>query len=186
MSQATSISVDRLAQLEAQGDLDLIDVRTPIEFRGVHAASARNVPLDALDPHAVINGRNGKAADPLYVICQSGNRSSQACQRFIDAGYDNVVNVDGGTAAWERAGLPVVRGQKSISIERQVRIVTSLLILLGATLALFVHPYFAGLSAIIAAGVLYSGITDSCAMGMFLAKMPWNQVEQTGDACCSR
>jgi rhodanese-related sulfurtransferase len=86
------------------------------------------------------------------------------------------VNVEGGTLAWEAAGLPVVRGQKVISLERQVRIVAGFLVLVGALLAMTVHPYFAGLSAFVGAGLMFAGITDTCGMGMLLARMPWNQV----------
>ena len=48
--------------------------------------------------------------------------------------------------------------------------------LLGILLALLVHPYFAGLSAFVGAGLIFAGVTDTCGMGMLLAKMPWNKV----------
>ncbi len=50
------------------------DVRTPAEYREVHVSIARNVPLDSLNPESVMQGRNGSADKPLYVICRSGNR----------------------------------------------------------------------------------------------------------------
>lgn len=106
-----TISPDELNQLVAQGSpIDLIDVRTPLEFLEVHATPARNVPLDQLDPHAIMNSRNRAAQDTLYVICRMGQRGEKACLSFRAAGYENVVNVAGGTVAWDRAGLPVVRG----------------------------------------------------------------------------
>jgi rhodanese-related sulfurtransferase len=184
MSEQTSVSVNRLAELEKEGGgVDLIDVRTPVEFREVHATTARNFPLESLDPHAVIQSRNGSAGNPLYLICNSGNRSSQACKKFVDAGYDCVVNVEGGTKAWEQAGLPVVRGKKAISLERQVRIAAGFLVLLGAILGYFVNPYFIGLSAFVGAGLMFAGITDTCGMAMVLAKMPWNQIKGTVTTC---
>jgi rhodanese-related sulfurtransferase len=159
-------------------------VRTPVEFREVHVDFARNVPLDRLDPAAIRNERNGSADEPLYVICRSGARGQQACEKLTAAGL-NVVNVAGGTAAWDAARLPVVRGQKAISLERQVRIAAGFLVLLGAVLALTVHPYFVGLSAFIGAGLMFAGITDTCGMGMILARMPWNQVANaSGETCC--
>lgn len=183
MSQQT-VSAERLAELDAQGNLDVIDVRTPAEYREVHAVIARNMPLDSLDPHGVMKARNGTANEPLYLICKSGSRGAKACQKFIDSGYDNVVNVEGGTEAWVEAGLPVVRGKKTISLERQVRIAAGFIVLVGALLGIFLHPYFAAVSAFVGAGLMFAGITDSCAMGMLIAKMPWNQVKDTG-ACCS-
>jgi rhodanese-related sulfurtransferase len=176
MSEIATISAKRLAELGGQGSVDLIDVRTPVEFREVRAVIARNVPLDSLDPHAVMKERIGTSKDPLYVICQSGSRGAKACEQFTNAGYTNVVNVEGGTQAWDEAGLPVVRGKKTISLERQVRIAAGLLVLLGAVLGFFVHPYFVGLSAFVGAGLMFAGITDTCGMGMMLARMPWNHV----------
>ncbi|WP_149496320.1 rhodanese-like domain-containing protein [Roseiconus lacunae] len=177
-----TIDVKTLAERQAGGELDLIDVRTPVEYREIHAEGAVNVPLDSIDPDAVAASRNGHGSHPLYLICKSGNRSSKAAQKFIDAGIENVVSVDGGTTAWANAGLPVVRGKKSISLERQVRIAAGFLTLLGATLGFFVHPYFVGLSAFIGAGLMFAGITDTCGMGMMLARMPWNQCRE-GDSC---
>ncbi len=183
-----TISAQQLHERYTSGEhIDLIDVRTPVEFREVHATPARNVPLDVLDPAALMNERNGAKGEPLYVICRSGNRASRACEKFITAGYTNVINVEGGADAWIAAGLPVVRGKKAVSLERQVRIVAGFLVLLGAVLAMTVHPYFAGLSAFVGAGLMFAGITDTCGMAMLLAKMPWNQVKDTsGPTCCSK
>ncbi len=186
MLEIARVSAKRLKELDEEGHVDLIDVRTPVEFREIRATIARNLPLDSLDPHSVMKERNGTANDPLYVICRSGNRSAKACQQFIDAGYTNVVNVEGGTQAWDDAGLPVVRGQKTISLERQVRIAAGFLVLLGAVLGFLVNPYFIGLSAFVGAGLMFAGITDTCGMAMMLAKMPWNQVKGEGASCCSR
>jgi rhodanese-related sulfurtransferase len=161
--------------------MHLLDVRTPTEFREVHAEGARLLPLDRLDPHAVMQSRgqslNGHGEEPLYVICQSGNRARQAAEKFLAAGYANVVNVEGGTNAWAAAGLPVVRGAKTISLERQVRIAAGFLVLAGSVLAYFVHPYFLALPAFVGAGLLFAGITDTCGMGLLLAKMPWNNAD---------
>ena len=55
-----------------------------------------------------------------------------------------------------------------------MRIAAGLLVLLGAVLS-FVHPAFIGLSAFVGAGLVFAGITDTCGMGMMLARMPWNQ-----------
>jgi rhodanese-related sulfurtransferase len=195
-----TISPQKLHERMAAGEnVDLIDVRTPVEFREVHAEGARNLPLDSLHPADVTKQRNGSADQPLFVICRSGNRASKACEKLVAAGFANVVNVEGGTQAWDEAGLPVNRGKKAISLERQVRIAAGFLVLVGAVLALTVHPYFAALSGIIGAGLMFAGITDTCGMAMILARMPWNQVksskaiakdekgkENNSPACCSQ
>ncbi|MDX1965264.1 MAG: rhodanese-like domain-containing protein [Pirellulales bacterium] len=180
----TSITPQKFADLcKAGSSIDLIDVRTPVEFQEVHLEHAKNIPLDRLDAPAVMKSRNGPANEPLYVICRSGSRGGQACEKFIKEGYSNVINIEGGTMACVEAGLPVVRGRKAISLERQVRIAAGSLVLLGIALS-FVHPAFLGLSAFIGAGLVYAGLTDTCGMGMILARMPWNQVSgSVGRAC---
>ena len=187
--KTTNIAVikpQELAELCKQGKkVDLIDVRTPVEFREVHVEIARNVPLDRLDPAALMQARNGSASEPLYVICRSGSRGRQACENFLRAAFSNVVNIEGGTMACVEAGLPVVRGKRAISLERQVRIAAGSLVLLGAVLA-FVHPAFIGLSAFVGAGLVFAGITDTCGMGMVLARMPWNRCSQDSTSCRAR
>ena len=168
-----SLSPRELEQ-ERGASVTIIDVRTPAEYRSVHAIGARNVPLDELDLH-LDELRELAAAGPLPVICQAGGRSRKACEKLTAAGL-SVVNVDGGTTAWADSGLPVVRGKQTISLERQVRIVAGALVLMGALLAWFVNPLFLWLSAFVGGGLLFAGLTDTCGMGMLLAKMPWNQV----------
>ncbi len=172
-----TITVGPLAEKQQQGSIELIDVRTPVEYREVHAVGARNIPLDTLNPADVMASRQGAADEPLYLVCRSGGRSAKACQKFIDAGFENVVSVDGGTSAWDLAGHPVQRGKKTMGLERQVRTLAGFLILVGAILTHWVHPFFVAIPAFMGAGLLFAGITDTCGMGMMLSKMPWNQVK---------
>ena len=71
--------------------------------------------------------------------------------------------------------MPVERGRKVMSLERQVRIAAGSLVLLGVALAWFVHPNFIAISAFVGAGLVFAGVTDTCGMGLLLAKMPWNR-----------
>ena len=179
----TTIQPRQLADLSKSGKIDLLDVRTPVEYRELHAADARNVPLDQLDPTALMQTRTGRREGPLYVICRSGSRGQKACEKLVAAGFTNVVNVEGGTTACVEAGLPVVRGRKAISLERQVRIAAGLLVLLGVLLGWLVHPVLFGLSAFVGAGLVFAGITDFCGMGVLLARMPWNQCRGETPTC---
>ena len=163
---------DLLAGSEA---VTFLDVRTPAEFTRVHAVGASSLPLDQLDP-TVLASKGLSGSEPIYVICHSGSRSVKACEAFLAAGFESVFSIEGGTAAWETAGLPVERSKGgTISIERQVRIAAGLLVLLGALLALLVHPSIVLLCAFVGAGLIFAGITDSCAMGLLLMKLPWNR-----------
>ena len=158
--------------------VEFIDVRTPAEFEQVHVEGAQSVPLDVLDVEAVRRAREneGRAATPLFVICQSGGRSARACEQFAAAGIANVFSIDGGTTGWERAGLPVVRGtSRVISLERQVRIGAGSLVLIGVLLGWLAHPLFFGVAAFVGAGLVFAGVTDWCGMGLLLARMPWNR-----------
>lgn len=185
-----TIDPRRLAELRDTGrDIELIDVRTPAEFREVHVEFARSLPLTELAPEALVTRHGGPASEPLYVICRSGGRSQQACEKLAKAGL-RVVNVEGGTQAWEAAGLPVVRGRSAISLERQVRIAAGSLVVLGSALGYFVNPVWIGLAAFVGAGLVFAGVTDTCGMGLLLARMPWNQVRAAntlaGGACSAK
>ena len=86
-------------------------------------------------------------------------------------------------AAWANANLPVVKGESMIwSLERQVRFTAGLLVLTGVLLAVLAHPYFILISVFIGAGLVFSAVTDTCAMGMMLARMPWNKGPVTCEA----
>ena len=173
-----TISPQELNVRVQRGDqIDLIDVRTPVEYREVHVKFAKNLPLDQLDTAKICLERKGLDR-PLYVICRSGGRAAKAIESLAAAGISNLVNVEGGTLAWDKAGLTVNRGKKAMSLERQVRIAAGAMVFIGAVLGFFIHPYFIGLSAFVGAGLVFAGITDTCMMGMLIAKMPWNQVKQ--------
>ena len=166
--------------------VDLIDVRTPMEYGEIHVEGARSVPLDSLDPQAIAAERSGKDGEPLYVICKSGSRAAKAYEKLRAAGVDQVFSVEGGTMAWESAGLPVVRGEKVISLERQVRIAAGALVLLGTGLGWTAHKGFLAVPAFVGAGLVFAGMTDTCGMGLMLAKMPWNRPKSCEGPSCSR
>jgi len=186
MSQTAlaTISPKEFVELKRSGKTpDLIDVRTPVEYRSIHAEGARNIPLDRLDAASISQEKQDDG--PIYVICHTGSRASKACEMFKAAGNANVVSVEGGTKAWEEAGLPVVRGKKAMSLERQVRIAAGSIVLLGIGLGFLVDEYLFGLSGFVGAGLVFAGITDTCGMGMLLARMPWNQVAKEPQSQCA-
>lgn len=171
-----TITPERLHELARSGEpIDLIDVRTPAEFREVHALPARNLPLDRLDVRGLAAERASQSR-PLYVICRSGARAQQACDKLQAAGLNQVVNVEGGTLAWDQAGLPVARGKKTLPLDRQARIAAGLIVLTGVALSRLVHPGWIGLSAFVGVGLIFAGVTGWCGMAMLLARMPWNRV----------
>jgi rhodanese-related sulfurtransferase len=170
-----TITPSELHTRSQRESVELIDVRTPAEFGEVHAQIARNIPLDKLYPNELKESRKDAHDKPLYVICKSGARGEKALKQLSAAGFPHVVNVEGGTDAWVAANLPVLRGKKAISLDRQMRIVAGSLVIIGVVLGFLVHRYFFSLSAFVGAGLVMAGVTNICPMINMLAKMPWNQ-----------
>jgi rhodanese-related sulfurtransferase len=176
-----SISPLELHRRMAAGEaVALMDVRTPREYRDTHVPGAVLEPLDSLD--AARLARRFSQERPLYVLCQSGTRARHAIDRLEKAGVRRCVLVEGGTVGWVQAGLPTEgRPGANISLERQVRIVAGALVLAGTLLGVFSSYLFLGLPAFVGGGLLFAGLTDTCGMGMLLARMPWNRPR--GESC---
>ena len=181
----TTITPRQLHERLQRGEkLHLLDVRTPAEHAEIHVPGVHLAQLDRLD--AQLAADSGCAKDqPVFLLCRSGNRAQQGAEKLEKCGYTQCHVVEGGTMAWAEAGLPVERGtSKVMSLERQVRIAAGAIVLTGAVLAQFVHPAFIWLSGFVGAGLMFAGITDTCAMGMLIAKLPWNQ--RGGGASCAK
>ncbi len=175
----TTIKPEELKKLlfENNNKLHLIDVRTPGEYRAVHLIKTVNIPIGDLNPDQILKEYQPNEQSPLYFICKSGMRGERACEHFIKKGFLHVVNIQGGTEACIREQLPAEYGEGGMSLERQVRIVTGLLILMGVVLGYFLDPLFILLSGVVGAGLVFAGVTNTCAMGMLIAKMPWNRAK---------
>ena len=159
--------------LRQRPETRLVDVRTPCEFEAEHIAGAYNVPLDTLGEHGP-EIRAG-VAEPVVLVCRSGQRARKAEEALKAAGMTALHVLEGGMSAWTTAGQPVHRGAPRLSLERQVRIAAGVLAAAGGFLALLVHPLFAALPAFVGSGLVVAGVTDTCAMGMLIAKLPYNR-----------
>lgn len=154
------------------GEVVLVDVREPVEYAGERIVGAVSHPLSRFDPQ----GLSAPAGQMVVLYCQSGRRSQQAAQRLLAAGWSEVGSLDGGITAWKRAGYPVERDpQAPISLFRQVQIVAGSLVFLGTVLGATVSPWFLLLSGLVGAGLVFAGVTNTCAMGMLLAQLPYNR-----------
>ena len=156
----------------------LIDVRTPAEFEAAHIDGAVNVPLDVLDedPGSVA----GELDRPAVLVCRSGARASQAQQKLAFAGAESLRVLEGGILAWEQSGFDVNEGRARWDLERQVRLVAGSLVLTGILASLAWEPakLFSGA---IGLGLVVAALTNTCAMGMLLSKMPWNGAAEDCD-----
>jgi rhodanese-related sulfurtransferase len=102
-STVKDVSPNEAAPAVAKAYSQFIDVRTPEEYAAGHAARSVNIPLDILSANLDRLEKN----EPVYVICETGGRSAEASKLLKDAGFPNVLNVKGGTAAWRAANLPM-------------------------------------------------------------------------------
>ena len=151
----------------------LLDVRTPGEFATSHVPGSYNVPLDLLREHR--DELRHHLDDDVVLICRSGARASQAEGLLQATGLPNVHVLTGGVTAWETAGGALIRGTDTRwELERQVRLVAGSIVLLGILLSI-VFPWAKWISAGIGAGLVFAAVTNSCAMGMMLAKLPYNR-----------
>jgi rhodanese-related sulfurtransferase len=151
----------------------VLDVRTPGEFENRHIPGAYNVPLDQLAEHApeLRAGSGGL----VILVCQSGQRANRAEALLHQAGMPDVHVLEGGMNAWMQAGLPTRRTRARMSLERQVRIAAGTIVAAGSLAALTISPLWAALPAAIGSGLVFAGMTDTCAMGMLLARLPYNR-----------
>jgi rhodanese-related sulfurtransferase len=158
--------------MRADADFRIIDVRTPAEFESTHIPGAYNIPLDLLGEHREELRRH--VDEPVVLVCRSGQRAAQAEQRLAEVGMPNIHVLDGGIMAWESSGGDVKRGAQRWDLERQVRFVAGLLVLVGIVGSYFV-PQLRLLSGFVGAGLVFAAITNTCTMGMLLSKLPYNR-----------
>jgi rhodanese-related sulfurtransferase len=169
-SRVDATTLERL--LADDADVRILDVRTPAEFESAHIPGAYNVPLDTLGEHAAELERH--LSEPVMLVCRSGARASQACDRLAATGMANLHILDGGMQAWDDGRRDVKRGRQRWDLERQVRLVAGSLVLAGIVGSLFV-PELKYLAGFVGAGLTFAALSNTCAMGMALSKLPYNR-----------
>jgi len=170
---AGALTVSELAA--RRGELTVIDVRSPAEYAGGHVEGALNVPLERL-AEAVPALRDAAARNGLAVVCATGGRSAQAVAQLTAAGVP-ASDVPGGTSAWQAAGHPMgrVEGARQVwAMDRQVRLTAGSLVLTGL-IAGRRFPRARLLSGAIAGGLVFSAVSNTCAMAKALGKLPYNR-----------
>ncbi|MFJ2723406.1 rhodanese-like domain-containing protein [Streptomyces collinus] len=156
----------------------VIDVRTPGEYASGHLPGALNIPLDRIG-RALPEIRSAAERGDVLLVCASGARSERAGRLLAEQGV-RTATLAGGTTAWAAAGHDLERPaacdtRSGWSMERQVRLTAGTLVLAGIVLGLLIHPAFQLLSAGIAAGLVFSALTDTCGMAAVLGRLPHNR-----------
>jgi rhodanese-related sulfurtransferase len=152
--------------------LRILDVRTPGEFETAHIPGAYNVPLDLLREHRT--ELRAHLDDQVVLVCRSGARATQAGQTLAEAGLPHLKILDGGMLAWQHTGAPVNRGRTRWDLERQVRLAAGLIVL-SSVLGSLLVPGLQWVAALMGAGLTVAALTNTCAIGMLLAKLPYNR-----------
>lgn len=158
---------------EISGYGKLIDVRSGAEFAVGHIPGAINIPLEQVEARAADIGEG-----PVLMICEAGTRAA------IAAGWlevrQSVSVLEGGTAAWRKAGLPLVSCAPSRwALDRQVRLAAGVIVLAATLLAVTANAKWLYLAMFVGAGLTFAGATNICGMAVLLARMPWNRDSKT-------
>ncbi|MEU2406535.1 rhodanese-like domain-containing protein [Streptomyces rubiginosohelvolus] len=157
------------------GEFTVIDVRTPGEYAGGHLPGAHNIPLDRLD-EATSALKNAARRAPLLIVCASGARSAKGGEKLAAQGV-TAATLEGGTTAWTAEGHDIERpagARATWPMDRQVRLAAGTLVLAGSLGGLAWTPAH-WLSGAIGAGLVFSGVTNTCGMAAALAKLPHNR-----------
>ena len=101
------VSPAQATQLINREDALVIDVREQAEWDGGHIGGARHIPFGQIAQR--LGELEKFKARPLIIACASGHRSSSTCATLRKAGFEKVFALDGGTGAWEQAGLPLTK-----------------------------------------------------------------------------
>ncbi|MCF6229014.1 MAG: MBL fold metallo-hydrolase [Planctomycetes bacterium] len=167
-------------QKDDEHSVQIIDVRSPLEFSGESIDGCWNIPLEELEARV---SELGTAKGQIILMCATGNRALMASQILERRKFSAYKIMDNGMKGWIKADLPYKAGKKVVPVMRQVQLGAGMMILTGVLLSLFVHPYLLGIAAFVGAGLTLAGLTGFCGMGLILMRMPWNKVTPTTGSC---
>jgi len=176
MSHKCIHPVDLMASKTA--DTCILDVRTAAEVKASALPDSLHIPLHELTPERLQSeiATRGKNGAQIYLLCQGGKRAELAADQLNGHINAELVIIEGGMNGLREAHIPLQQSGKTVmSLERQVRIAAGFLVFIGVVLGSTLSPGFYLLSGFVGAGLMFAGITDTCMMGMLIARMPWNR-----------
>lgn len=174
-----NISPEQANTLVQQQKAILFDVRSESEFAAAHLPGAVLLPITCID-HALATTVGDKEA---IFYCTTGARTARAHKDITSAGLQRPSVIEGGLNAWQASGLQVVgtqAGTGTFGVPRQVQITIGVLIILFAALTLAGFSFAPYILGAIGIGLLFAGLTGTCAMASLILMMPWNQPKQNG------
>ncbi len=171
---ATTVCVAPDALHDRLDEVTFLDVRTPGEFETVHIPSAENLPLDRLDHHVDRLRELVDTDAEVVLVCRSGNRAHQAQDALVEHGLPRLRILEGGMLAWQASEGPVVQDVIRWDLERQVRFAAGLIVLVSILVSI-VWPPARFVAGALGVGLIVAAVTNTCAMGMLLSKLPYNR-----------
>ena len=171
MSEIRKIGAEQFRACQKDPTHLVIDVRDRAEY---DAGSEASVcwPVSEINGETLsefVREQKLRPDKTVVLLCARGMRASQAAEKLRPLIPNPIAVVEGGRAALATGG------KQNMSIERQVRIAAGSLVLLGIVGSTLVHPALIVISAFVACGLVFAGITDWCGLGLLMLKMPWNQ-----------
>lgn len=103
------LSPAQLTHLINRENALLVDVSPFNDFEKGHIPGAKHVAMSQFDPESKQLSKVKEL--PVAIVCRSGVISSQAAKRLVKSGFKQVYSLEGGTAAWQQADLPLARGK---------------------------------------------------------------------------
>jgi rhodanese-related sulfurtransferase len=174
VSTTSTYCIDPIELKDRVSEVTVVDVRTPGEFESVHIPASRNLPLDELDRHVDTIRQVVEQGEEVVLLCRAGGRAHQAQEQLVAAGLPELPIVEGGLMAWQQADGDVVQDVIRWDLERQVRFVAGSIVLLSILLSV-VFPAARFVAGFVGAGLVFASVTNTCAMGMLLTKLPYNR-----------
>ena len=164
-----TISPQDVRQLLEAGAV-LIDIRERDEHAQERIPGARHHALSEIEKRPPGGGV------PIIYHCRRGNRTLSHADRLRAVAQCEAYVLEGGIDAWMKAGLPVIRNRRQpVELMRQVQIAAGSLVVIGVGLGAVASPAFYALSGFVGAGLVFAGVTGTCAMARLLSLAPWNR-----------
>ena len=178
-TQVKAISASQFRNLyrDVSQKLYIVDLRTHGEVVSEYLEGCIHCPVQTLtsaELQSCLTQEGHTPDQPIYLLCAAGPRASLAEKQLKDDFEAELIIITGGLNALKASGLSP---SNSLSLERQIRITAGSLVVIGISTGYFMRPLFYTLSGFVGADLVFADITDTCGMGMLLARMPWN----TGD-----
>lgn len=80
--------------------IQLIDVRTPAEYKQGHIEGAVNIDVTSASFEEGIQQLDKDR--PVYIYCRSGQRSNAAAKKMEKAGFNTLYDLKGGINIWDK------------------------------------------------------------------------------------